>query len=716
MLKVKAVIGLLGWSAVSLTVASLVVLMAASLTIRILQRRTDRVDSKLADTNTESVAVGGFVIPARVYHARFLPKESAHAFRYPSLYLALELGALERKQENNARHSLDISHLLKYKDPGQDTHPWTVSSVNPPEYYRPEYSALKEPLKSRVENSIRLKTLYELRHRELISRGPQDISNPSDEDAFKLDDEIGQIWSITMPSLFGIQGINPLTTYFCYRPGPDSAQPRGKLAFVLLEVHNTFSERHLYVLECGVNEDSHAASSDKKDTGGARQIRRQGCDHQWTFPRTFHVSPFNDRGGFYSCSVKDLIPASSDRPVLDIRVTLLIPDPDEASGTGNEEAKEVGLVKKMVAILTSHPTPADGKLNALRPLPLNANNFTLALLRQPLDLFLTFGRIAYEAGRLHWGKNRLDVFGKPEMDDEAGLDSTLDFDGVGWPPSLNPTEPNRDHAGIDDQIPYSKQKSGALMRSAASASDHCGQKAFEVLLRTSGKASLVSVDLGEDSGANGQQSGDNKAQVVLYARSAAVYSDLLLYPPFLAHAIGSRIARRWGVNDVHSFLKVFPESAAPTQTTASVSTAARWARSIRAAHVRWGLSVVPLSTTDDASLQRHVQGIEDRFLAAATGPHPFEETSVATAVSQWSVVGHLLSLHLIARAEELAFRLIGARYVREMEPWSEVRRAVELLAREETERTEKKEGRGSSEKTTEPSWFHIGSSRREQTP
>ncbi|KAE8250536.1 hypothetical protein A4X13_0g4637 [Tilletia indica] len=701
----------------AMTAASIVVLMGVSLTIRILQRRTDKVDSK---KSTEKVAGSektpeGFVIPARVYHARFLPKESAHAFRYPSLYLALELGALERKRkEDGSRRSLDISRLLKFKDPSQKSYPWTVSCINPPEYYRPEYTALKEPLKKQVESSIRLKTLYELRHRDLISRGPQDIADHADEEAFRLNDEIDQIWSITMPSLLGFQGINPLTTYFCYRPGPDGGRSRGKLAFVLLEVHNTFSERHLYVLECGVNEDEFStSSSDEKNAGGARQIRRQGCDHQWTFPRTFHVSPFNDRGGFYSCSVKDLIPSSADRPVLDIRVTLLIPDPDEVAS----ESKEVGLVKKMVAILTSHPNPAQGGLSPLRPLPLNTNNLTLALLRQPLDLLLTFGRIAYEAGRLHWGKNRLDVFGKPEMDDEAGLDSTLDFDGLGWPPSLNPTEPNRSRAGIDEEIPYSKQKSGALMRSVASASDHCGQKAFEVLLRASGQASAVSVDLGEDQVANGHLSDDKKAKVVLYARSTAIYSDLLLFSPALAHAIGSRIARRWGVNDIPAFLQLFP-----TTADASPSSASRLARRIRTMHLRWGLSVVPSSTTaaaaadddNDASMQIHVRNVEDRFLASIAGPHPFEQGAVADAVSQWSIVGHLLSLHLIARVEEVAFRLIGARYVRGLEPWSEIRRAVGLLAREELEAEGKREeGRKGLGGKGEPSWFHVGSSRRE---
>ncbi|KAK0525233.1 hypothetical protein OC835_005683 [Tilletia horrida] len=706
---------MLGSAVSAVAVASAVVIVAAALAIPLLQRRVDALDSKASPSTSTSKISAGFVVPARVYHARFLPKESAHAFRYPALYLALELGALEAKAQTaeHARRSLDIPRLLKYKDPTATSHPWTVSSINPPEYYRSDYTSLKEPVRTRVEASIRLKTLFELRHRNLIKRGPQDVQ----DDDFTLDEEIGQIWSITMPSLLGVQGINPLTTYFCYRPTADKTR-RGELAYVLLEVHNTFTERHLYVLECGVNEDDATPSSDEK--AASKQVRRQGCDHQWTFPRTFHVSPFNDRGGYYTCSVKDLMPASTLRPELDIRVTLLIADPEVTASPSAAAAddKEAPLVKKMVAILTSHPSATpDGHPTPLRPLPLTASNLLLALLRQPLDLFLTFARIAYEAGRLHWGKNRLDVFGKPEMDDGSGLEGPAgDFTGVGWPPSLNPTEPNRKSAS---GIAYSRQKSGALVRSEPSASDAFGQKALEAVIRASAPAPRIVVRINdEDESAAAEM---EKADVTLYARSAAIYSDLLLYPAPLAHLIGARIARRWGVSDTQAYLDAFARlgTGTGTGTDPSRSRAARLGRSIRAAHVRWALSVAPASaaapslgsgldpsSTPEGETRRR---IEEHLLALSRSAHPFERAFFPSSqLSEWTALAHLLSAHLVARAEELVFRWVRARYVRGLEPWTEVRRGVELLVREEVEGE-----KGGDGKEARPAWFFVGSARRE---
>ncbi|KAJ7702959.1 hypothetical protein B0H14DRAFT_745565 [Mycena olivaceomarginata] len=67
---------------------------------------------------------------------------------------------------------------------------------------------------------------------------------------------------MTMPSLLGFEGINPLTVYFCYRPG-------GQIFLAVLEVHNTFGESHVYCLEIDKGED---------------KLSARGIDHQWTIP------------------------------------------------------------------------------------------------------------------------------------------------------------------------------------------------------------------------------------------------------------------------------------------------------------------------------------------------------------------------------------------------------------------------------------------------
>ena len=69
---------------------------------------------------------------------------------------------------------------------------------------------------------------------------------------------------LCMPRIFGYV-FNPLSVYFCYRAD-------GTLAAVLYEVHNTFGERHSYVIQV-------------EDHGGALHQR---CG------KLFYVSPFLD--------------------------------------------------------------------------------------------------------------------------------------------------------------------------------------------------------------------------------------------------------------------------------------------------------------------------------------------------------------------------------------------------------------------------------------
>jgi len=56
-----------------------------------------------------------------------------------------------------------------------------------------------------------------------------------------------------MPAFLGTEGINPLSVWLCYEK--DEEGKERKLWTVLLEVHNTFGERHVYVLEAGKGEE-----------------------------------------------------------------------------------------------------------------------------------------------------------------------------------------------------------------------------------------------------------------------------------------------------------------------------------------------------------------------------------------------------------------------------------------------------------------------------
>ncbi|KAJ6578852.1 hypothetical protein DFH09DRAFT_1030747 [Mycena vulgaris] len=278
----------------------------------------------------------GYVLENQVTHARLLPTASKHAFVYPSLSLLLSLDALEN-------HSLDLARGWIFGYGGR----WArLVGLRPDPYLTPDGGSLRQ----RLETVLR-------------DRGF----------AGELDDA----WVMTMPSLLGFEGINPLTVYFCYRPG-------GELFMTVLEVHNTFGEAHVYCLEPNKDEEKPA----------------RGFDHQWTFPRAFHVSPFNDRSGFYTVSVSR--PSHS---------------PSGVSTSSKPPPPPRPTVRVHLHTQSDDPAvPGPLKLTALlRPTavaPLTTPSLLAALARAPLSLFLSFARIAYVAWVLHYVK-RLDVFPRP---------------------------------------------------------------------------------------------------------------------------------------------------------------------------------------------------------------------------------------------------------------------------------------------------------------
>ncbi|MEO8283622.1 MAG: DUF1365 domain-containing protein [Pseudarthrobacter sp.] len=80
----------------------------------------------------------------------------------------------------------------------------------------------------------------------------------------------GPIRMLTSARVFG-HVFNPLTLFWCYRAS-------GELQCVVAEVHNTYGERHCYLLET--------------DASGRASV-----------PKAFYVSPFNDVDGQYRMKV-----------------------------------------------------------------------------------------------------------------------------------------------------------------------------------------------------------------------------------------------------------------------------------------------------------------------------------------------------------------------------------------------------------------------------
>lgn len=85
----------------------------------------------------------------------------------------------------------------------------------------------------------------------------------------------GRITLLCMPRVLGY-GFNPLSVYFCHRMD-------GSLNAIIYEVHNTFGERHCYVIGCD---------------GAEGGIITQHCD------KDFYVSPFLGMDISYTFSVQ----------------------------------------------------------------------------------------------------------------------------------------------------------------------------------------------------------------------------------------------------------------------------------------------------------------------------------------------------------------------------------------------------------------------------
>ena len=86
----------------------------------------------------------------------------------------------------------------------------------------------------------------------------------------------GTIRLLCMPRVLGTV-FNPLSVYFCHRAD-------GTLAAILYEVHNTFGERHSYLIPV--------------ETGATTPVIRQSC------AKNFYVSPFMDMALTYHFRVR----------------------------------------------------------------------------------------------------------------------------------------------------------------------------------------------------------------------------------------------------------------------------------------------------------------------------------------------------------------------------------------------------------------------------
>ena len=294
------------------------------------------------------------IVPCITSHRRFLPITAIHSFSYPLIYLALDLDSLESG-------ALDLKRSRGFLYGGR---PWqSILGIQAGSYL--EQNSTVREIKER---------LVKMMEESGVEKG-----------------QVGRVWMVTMPSYFGKAGINPLTTYFVYRTGTLD------LLGMVLEVHNTFEERyvlaccpvdeklttsrHVYVLRTGVNEEG-------------RSTLTAGHHHAWIFPRTFHVSPFNNRAGYYRLDIQDPFheQPGSNGAFPKFKVTLNLLTQSHAP--------------KLYAVLTNHHTQKPSFITT-------SNIIRSVIFTQPWSLLLTTPRILAQAWILHYRK-QLVVYPRPE--------------------------------------------------------------------------------------------------------------------------------------------------------------------------------------------------------------------------------------------------------------------------------------------------------------
>ena len=162
----------------------------------------------------------------QVRHSRLQPKR--HAFAYPTYFLMLPLRSLQQAPRHDATWAINRPGLLSF--------------------FETDHGDGRAPAQGGA-----IAWLDELLQREGVH------------------DATGEVWLHTTPRVLGY-GFNPVSVWYCHRAPEDQG---GALRAVVVEVNNTFGERHCYLLD----------------------TPRYGVEQR--ADKVFHVSPFNAVAGHY---------------------------------------------------------------------------------------------------------------------------------------------------------------------------------------------------------------------------------------------------------------------------------------------------------------------------------------------------------------------------------------------------------------------------------
>ncbi|ODN80998.1 hypothetical protein L202_03107 [Cryptococcus amylolentus CBS 6039] len=494
-------------------------------------------------------ALPSYLYTSKVYHKRKIPSLAHHAFTSPAIFLCADIDALQDGALDAPLRVVRQGGHPGTKVVGLKSHKYLGSGDAS---YRTKLEALLERYGVRAE-------------------------------------EVGKVWMTTMPSLLGFEGLNPLTTWYVYGKAKDGQ--RGELKWLVLEVHTEFGESHAYVL--GMD-------------SPLRHEPARGYDFAFTFPRSFHVSPFNDRSGFYRLDILDPFPLGSSSP------------------------SHIPRFKTSIQLLTPHK---DVKLAALmvpgrQGVKLGEGWSTVRgvlgiLTRWPGALLLVSARTKWEAYKLHY-RHKLALYPKPEprCPFSAG--------------HFNPPEPE-----------HGKAVGYGLQGRPLSDEEKKARRVVEEWVKRRVKELGVRLEVVFAYEREALSVGEGR---VLSVKTAdPVFFTNLLMAPSPRHFLFLAFERLTVVSDASLFVEMFeaPEGVAE-------SLLSRWTRSVHSRHLAYLTSTTTLPPP--ASLPPPV----------AIPPH---FTASLSTYSQLSCLRIVSSTWVSERLVEWVFDLLGGTFLKGHEPW-----------------------------------------------
>ncbi|KAJ1979133.1 hypothetical protein H4R35_001638 [Dimargaris xerosporica] len=300
-------------------------------------------------------------------HVRFYPVR--HGFRYPLFYFKVPLACID--------YPTASSKVAGAPLPPTRTTEWWLGPVPIFRCNQPALFAIYTKDYLHAESPANC-TLQQALLRALHTKGYQ----------FAPFDHVDLV---TTPRVFGY-GFNPISFYFCYHavsrsiPSPQSPKEAAlQLCCVVYEVHNTFGEKHIYVM------------TQSADTPSTPRFPTH------TLPRVFHVSPFNDRQGYYRAETHDLRQGS-----LKVAITYYESPPKLPVFTSDPR-----VLKESAESLPSRPPKKFVATVAGPAYVLNQWSLVYLAMVYPITAFLTMPRILYQAALLAY-RHRMAVYPKPD--------------------------------------------------------------------------------------------------------------------------------------------------------------------------------------------------------------------------------------------------------------------------------------------------------------